>query len=526
MKTTCMNILGRLTAGILLAAVSLAASAAAGVGEDPDLADSTWPTYHNDYAAQRYAHLTQINTKNVTQLKEVCRLVLSDGGSLQAGPILVDGTMYVTTALDTFAIDPTNCKSLWKSSYKPLTHMPFPVNRGAAYLNGLLFRGTPDGHLIALDAKTGSKVWDNVIADTSYGEFASAAPIAWNGMVFMGIAGGDWGIRGRIMAYDAQSGRELWRFNTIPRGKEVGADTWKKATASQIGGGGTWSSYTLDVRAGELFVSVGNPAQDMLPDERVGDNLFTNSLVVLDARTGGLKWWYQTQKNDPWDYDLSAPAMLYQNGKIQEVAAVAGKDGYLLAVDRNTHKMLFKTPVTTQFKEAPKPTKAGAKACPGFIGGTEWNGPAYDEDNRLILVGAVDWCTIHKATGPDYERGQLRFGGSMTPLNDPKPSGWITAVNAETGAVKWKFHTEAPVVAALTPTAGGLTFSGDTAGNFLAFETATGKLLWSQKLDGSMGGGIITYAAKGKQYVAATTGNVSRVTFGGPGLPSIVVWGL
>jgi alcohol dehydrogenase (cytochrome c) len=218
--------------------------------------------------------------------------------------------------------------------------------------------------------------------------------------------------------------------------------------------------------------------------------------------------------------------MLYQSKKIHEVAAVAGKDGYLHAIDRDTHKALFKTAVTTQLKTAAKATKEGAKTCPGFIGGTQWNGPAYDVDNHLILVGAVDWCTIHKLTGPDYERGQLRFGGTPIPVNDPPPSGWITAVDAETGVVKWKYHTEAPVVAAVTPTAGGVTFTGDTAGNFLIFETASGKLLSSRKLDGALGGGIITYAAKGKQYVATTTGNVSRITFGGPGKPSIVVWGL
>src|SRR5258706_782848 len=282
----------------VLAAVALAAQ---GPGEDADSAGRTWLTYQNDHAGQRYSPLKQMDTKNVSQLKEICRFVLSEAGSLQTGRILVEGTMSLTTALDTFAVDPTNCKLLWKSTHQPLSHMPFPVNRGAAYLNGMLFRGTPDGHLIALEAKTGKKIWDNVIADTSYGEFASAAPVAWNGMVFMGIAGSDWGIRGRVMAYDAQTGRELWRFNTIPRGKEVGADTWKIPDSAAIGGGGTWTSYTLDLREGELFVSVGNPAQDMLNDDRPGDNLFTNSLVVLDARTGGLKWWYQAVKNDPWD---------------------------------------------------------------------------------------------------------------------------------------------------------------------------------------------------------------------------------
>ncbi|MEX3959754.1 pyrroloquinoline quinone-dependent dehydrogenase [Trinickia sp. EG282A] len=525
MKAKRLPVMTRIAvAAAVTAAAPCSAFAAAGPGEVPGGAGSVWLTYNNDYSGQRFSPLKEINAKNVSGLKEICRLPLSDGGSLQAGPVVADGSMFVTTALDTFAIDPSGCKLLWKTTHEATAYMPFPVNRGVAYMNGAIFRGTPDGHLVSMDAKTGKVLWDEVIADTSYGEFASAAPIAWGGVVYMGIAGSDWGMRGRIMAYDAATGRELWRFNTIPRGTEIGADTWKRPGSATIGGGGTWSSYTLDIRDGELFVTVGNPAQDSLPDTRPGDNLFTDSLVVLDARTGKLKWWYQTDKNDPWDYDLSAPAMLYLTKGIKDAVAVAGKDGYLYAVDRVSHKLMFKTAVTTQFKGGPKPTKGGTRACPGFLGGSEWNGPAYDANNHQIVVGAVDWCSIHKVTGPNYERGQLRYGADLS--NEKSASGWITAVDAESGTVKWKYHTEAPVVAAVTPTAGGITFSGDTAGNFLALDSSSGALLWSKKVDGALGGGIITYSSNGKQFVATLTGNVSRLTFGGDGVPSVVIWGL
>jgi len=498
-----------------------------GLAEDPERADTGWPTYNNDYAGQRFSPLKEIDAQNVSKLREICRLELSDGGSLQSGPILVNGTIIVTTALDTFAINPSNCKQIWKATRKPVAHMPFVVNRGAAYTDGLIVRGTPDGHLVALDAKTGSVAWDNQITDTSYGEFASAAPLAWQGVVYMGVAGSDWGMRGRVVAFDARTGRELWRFNTIPRGTETGADTWKNKDATLIGGGGIWGAMSLDVREGELFVSVGNPAQDFLADLRPGDNLFTNSLVVLDARTGGVKWWYQAVKNDPWDYDLASAAVLYQS-KVghRDLVAVAGKDGYLHGVDRTSHKLLFKTEVTTQFKQGAAPTKEGTKHCPGNIGGVEWNGPAYDVDNHQLVVGAVDWCFITATGTPDYVRGQLRYGGTTKPAPGEKATGWVTAVDADTGAVKWKYRTEAPVVAAITPSAGGVTFAGDSGGNLHAFDSKSGQVLMSKKLDGALGGGIITYAYGGKQFVAATTGNISRLTFGGTGNPSLVIFGL
>lgn len=525
-RTSNMLRCGAAAALLSLGTISVA-QAADGLAENPDQADTSWLSFNQDYNGQRFSTLDQIDTKNVDKLKEICRIQLSDGGALQSGPILVNGTIYVTTALETFAIEPTTCKQVWKHSYKPVAHMPFLVNRGAAYADGMIMRGTPDGHLIALDARTGAVVWDNQVTDSSHGEFTSAAPLAWQGVVYMGVAGSDWGIRGRVLAIDVKTGRELWRFNTIPRGKEVGADTWKNKDSTQIGGGGIWGAFSLDVREGELFVSVGNPAQDFLPETRPGDNLFTNSLVVLDARTGGLKWWYQAVKNDAWDYDLASAAVLYPSKEGQrDLVAVAGKDGYVHGVDRTTHKRIFKTAITTQFKQDPVPTTKGSRSCPGYLGGVEWNGPAYDVAQHQLTVGAVDWCFVTTKTGPDYVRGQLRYGGKTAPAPGETASGWITAVDGDTGAVKWKHRTDAPVVAAVTPTAGGVTFAGDTGGVFLALDSASGKVLMTRKMDGALGGGIITYSQKGQQYVAVTTGNISRLTFGGDGNPSLVIFGL
>lgn len=514
---------------LILAGTSLAAWAMEGggllAGAGSEAAGRQWPTFNNDYAGQRFSYLEQINKANVGGLAELCRVQVGEGGAFQAGPILVDGRMYVTTHRDTIALDPTDCTVRWKHQYMPAGHEPYTVNRGVAHANGRLFRGTTDGHLLALDAKTGALIWDHMIADPAIGECLVAAPVAWGGLVFMGTGCGDWGIRGRVMAFDAQSGREVWRFHTIPRGREQGAETWKGTEGKYVGGGGTWSTYTIDVSTGELFVPVGNPAPDLLPDERPGDNLFTNAIVVLDARTGRLKWWYQAVKNDAWDYDLAAAPMLYMSKAMRGIVAAAGKDGYLHRVDRHTGRLLSKTAVTTQKKTAPKPTPEGALTCPGSLGGTQWNGPAYDEANHAVVVGAVDWCTIMKSGKPEPVRGAIYLGGELKQVETP-PRGWINSIDAETGKLRWKTQTDAPVVAAVTPTAGGLIFSGDTAGNFLALDSASGAVLLRKPLQGSIGGGIITYDVGGRQYVAATTGNVSRATFGGAGTPSVVIMGI
>lgn len=494
-------------------------------GEGSEAAGRQWPSYNNDHGGQRYSYLARIDAGNVAGLTEICRVEVADAGSFQAGPILVNGVMYVTTLQDTIAIDPASCKVHWRSHYTPVGHEPYTVNRGAAYLNGRLYRGTSDGHLLAIDARTGALIWDDLIADSSIGECLSAAPVAWNGLVIIGTGCGDWATRGRVMAFDALNGRELWRFYTIPRGDEPGGDTWQGVADKYVGGGGTWSTYTIDVSAGELFVSVGNPAPDLLPDERPGDNLFTNSVVVLDARTGALKWWYQANRNDPWDYDMAAAPMLYYDKSMRGIVAAAGKDGYLHRIDRRSHVLLSKTAVTTQKKTAGKPTPEGALTCPGSLGGTQWNGPAYDERNHAIVVGAVDWCTIMKAGKAEPVRGVIYLGGELKQVDGP-PRGWITSIDAEDGSVKWQRRTDAPVVAAVTPTAGGVIFTGDTAGNFLALDSASGTVLLEKPLKASIGGGIITYEVGGRQYVAVAVGNVSRATFGGAGTPSLVIMAL
>lgn len=516
--------LGRLTRIALAvgtaAAIGWAGKSAAGGGP----ADTSWPSYNGTADGQRFSALDQINAENASKLTEVCRLKVDESGSFHTSLVLVEGTLYLTTARDTLAIDPTTCELRWRHVYVPEQDEVFAVNRGVAYANGRLFRGTGDGRLLAIDAATGKTVWQQQAADPAQGEFFSAAPIAWEGLFIIGTAGGDWGIRGRIMAFDQQTGREVWRFHTIPRGKEIGADTWKDAGTARYGGGGSWSTYSMDMATGEVFVPVGNPAPDFIPHHRPGQNLFADSMVVLDARTGDLKWWFQMVGNDGHDLDLGAAPMLYWNSKGEPMVAIGSKDGHVYGVHRETHKQIFKTPVSSIENAGVRPTKEGIHTCPGVLGGVEWNGPAYDKTNKQVVVGSVDWCAILKTGDVDFQPGTIKLGGGW--VMDEKNSGWIRALDPDSGKLRWSYHADAPVVAGITPTAGGVVFSGDMAGNFLALDSKSGQPLVKIATGGAIAGGVITYARNGFQYVATTSGNVSRLTFGVSGSPSLVVYAL
>jgi alcohol dehydrogenase (cytochrome c) len=492
-------------------------------------APGQWTSYNNGYPGQRFSPLDQINADNVSSLREVCRLKVADGGSFHTGPLVVGRDLYLTTVLDTFAVNPTNCNVKWKSSYELEEAQVWASNRGVAFMNGRIFRGTTDGRLLAMDAKTGEVLWKNVVGDPARNEFVPSVPIAWNGLVITGTSGSDLGIKGRIMAFDAATGREVWRFTTIPTGTEIGADSWTSRRTAETGGAGTWSTFALDVVAGEVFVPTGNPAPSFAPEYRPGRNLFTDSLVVLDARTGALKWWYQLDANDGHDLDLAAPPMLYTNRAGHDVVAVSGKDGYVHAVDRASHRLLFKTAVTTIENEGVRPSKTETTFCPGGLGGNEWNGPALDPRSATLFNGSVDWCTKVTSSGETrFVKGQGNFlmGATFAQVLDPVPSGWISALDADTGTIKWKVHADSPIVAGVTPTAGGIVMTGDMAGNFLALDSKTGHVLLKKQTGGAMAGGVITYAIDGRQYVAFASGNVSRSTFGVSGTPTLVIMAL
>ncbi len=483
-----------------------------------------WLSYNNQLDGQRFSPLKEITPTNAAQLGEVCRVQIDGPTSLHSDLIVVDGIIYTGTGRETVALDATTCAVRWRFSYTPDDPRGSPSTRGVAVMNGRVFRGTGDARLIALDAATGKLLWKTVIGAPQIGESAGAAPLAWGGIVYMGISGSESGVRGRVMAFDAGTGRELWRFNTIPMGHERGADTWQRPLTAKTGGGGIWGAMTLDVTAGELFVPVGNPWPDIDNGYRPGTNLFTDSIVVLDARTGALKWWHQGTPGDWMDLDMVAPPVLYRIAGPRDYLVFAGKDGYVTAVDRDSRRQLFRVPVTT-IEPGPKvATAAGTRMCPGYAGGVEWNGPAYDSLNHALVTGAVDACFIVKLGTTQYAPGAVNFGGSVEPVGPT--TGWITSIDSVTGKLRWKYHTDKPVVAGITPTAGGVTFAGDLAGTLYVFDSSSGAVVRKIRTGGALAGGLVTYETGGRQYVAFADGNVSRNAFGALGVPSVVIMAL
>lgn len=487
--------------------------------------DTDWPSFNRRLDGVRFSELNQINADNVGDLEEVCRVRVSGAGPFASGLILVEGGLYLTASRATMALNPTNCDVIWKSVYAPEETEVLLQNRGPAYLDGMIFRGTGDARLVAYSAATGAEIWRQRLGDPAIGEYVSAAPIAWEGKDYVGIAGGDRGIQGRMMAFDAATGRQLWSFNTIPGPGEFGHETWPGDTWVH-GGGGSWTSYTLDTETGELFVPVANPAPDLNPRVRRGDNLYTNSVLVLDARTGERIWHYQTIPNDSHDYGASPAAVLVQLQDGRSLVAQASKDGYVYLIDRGTRQLVARTAVTTILNHRVEPTTEGVQICPGLMGGVEWNSPGYDPLNNSLTVGAVDWCsTVFIQDPPDYTPGDIYAGGSFTAGS--VGSGWITSLDAATGSIRWQHQTTAPVVGAITPTAGGVTFAGDLGGALYAFRSSNGEVLSRINTGGAIAGGIITYQADGQQYLAVTSGNVSRTTWPtASGIPTVILYRL
>ena len=498
----------------------------------PGGTEGDWPSYNKTLTSNRFSELSQINRTNAEKLKVLCTYDTGQYASFNSGLLKVNGALIFVTAFDIFSIDPSTCRENWRTheDYVPAT--PQEVNRGAAYLDGMLFRGTQDARVLAYDFKTGKRIWETAIGDPKKGESAPAAPIAWNGLVFIGNAGGDIkGVKGRMYALDAKTGKIVWEFYLVPKAEgdptrgplgasPLNASTWGNSLQGvPITGGATWTSYTLDPDAGLLYVPGGNPGPDFATDVREGSNLYTSSVVVLDARTGAYKNHFRILPKDWHDWDVSnAPAIIKTAGG-KKVLSVAPKDGYLYGFDLDTNALLYRLPVTRMENEdAPFVVGKPVHFCPGSTGGAEWNGPAYDPQLNLVFIGEIEWCTTvtlktteQIATVPPGKpwSGEASINpfytwGESDPAFDW--AGWIYAVDADTGAWRWRAKTNYPIQSGMTPTAGGIVFFGDMGGNFYVLDTANGRKLWGQKIGGAVGGGVITYSVNGTQKIAVAKG--------------------
>jgi alcohol dehydrogenase (cytochrome c) len=521
----------KLCSGLLMAAAASATLAANVIAQDKP---ADWPSYNRTLAGDRYAPQAAVTPATAGQLHRICSYDLGRQTSFQTGPVVIDNTIFVTTDFDTIAIDGTTCAQKWRTTETYTAGGPLKVNRGAAVADGRVFRGTQDGRVLAYDAVTGKRLWEATIADPAAAETVPAALIVWQGLVFAGNAGGDRkGVKGRIYALDAASGRIVWEQYLVPRAANdrtygpqapaaaMPAGGWGNAADVPITGGATWTTYSLDSATGTLYVPGGNPAPDFARELRPGTNPYAGTLIALDARTGAIKAAYPLVERDFHDWDVSAaPAVFTTRGGIR-IAAEAIKNGYVYGIDiADGHHLWSAATTTVENAEAPI-AASGTRFCPGAQGGTEWNGPGYSPRTNLIYVGTVDWCTtVRRAPDEEVKAGEVAHpwtgAAGKRPFGELDPigrwAGWVTAVDADRGTIAWRRVLPAPVVAAVTPTAGGVLFAADMAGNVYAFNAATGATVWQTQTAGAVGGGIVSYAVpSGAQRIAVAAGMTSPI---------------
>ena len=490
-----------------------------------------WLTSNHDYGGQRFVDLKQINRQTVASLRPVAMFQAGDMNPFHTNPIVHRGLMYITTPNSTIALDAATLKQRWRFDRRPRGKDGWELSRGVAIKDGIVVRGTHDGYLVALDAETGKLLWERAIVDMKKNEGGfTMAPVIYEDLVIIGPAGSELGVKGWVGAFRLQNGEEVWRFNTIPDEGEPGVETWGNADARLKGGGSVWAPLSLDTVQGLVYVPVANPAPDFYGEIRPGKNLYTCSMVALEVRTGKLKWHYQAVPHDVHDWDLTQVSPLFETqigGKARKLIATVGKDGLLHVLDRETREHLYEVPVTTRLNNDVPLTKEGVRACPGVLGGVQWNGPAFNPGTNMLYVPAVDWCAIFKEDRElRYVEGRFYMGGSTTADPLDKSTGWLTAIDASTGQVRWRYHSPRPMLAAVTTTSGELLFTGELTGDFMAIDAKSGEVLYRFNTGGAMNGGVVSYAINGKQYVAVASGSANGFWRAAPAASTIILFAL
>jgi alcohol dehydrogenase (cytochrome c) len=523
----------------VLAAVGGSVSLAAQQGGTPlitpqDITDGLkdpgrWLTYGGDYNGQRHSPLTQITPANVNKLVPQWTFQTGTTGAFQTTPLIIDGVLYVTGFNNNaWAVDARSGRQIWRYRRDVPTDLHIccgAVNRGFAVLGDRLFMTTIDAHLVALDMKTGGLLYDVELADYKLGYSATVAPLVVKDKVIIGIAGAEFGIRGFIDAYDAQTGKRDWRFWTVAGPGDPGFTTWpQNSDAYQHGGGSIWVTGTYDPQQNLVFFGTGNPGPDYYSSNREGDNLYTASLVALDADTGKAKWHYQFTPHDVHDWDSTQVPVLGDltiNGQPRKVVMFANRNGFFYTIDRVTGKVIVAKPFveTTWAKEIGPtgrpvllpgniPDENGTKTCPDLGGGTNFMSPSYDPTTRTFFVTARETCATYYAWEQPFQPGVQWESGATQRPREQKNFGALRAIDPVTGDRKWEFRYPSVSSSGVLSTASGLVFNADGDGNILAFDSRTGKNLWHYQT----GSGIratagTTYMLDGKQYLLVPSGS-------------------
>ena len=510
-----------------------------------------WTTYGGSQWNQRYSGLNEINAGNVARL--VPRGMLQTGiaklGSFENTPVIVGGKAFVTTPFNTaIAYDLATGKQVWRYEHKLGTtiYCCGPNNRGVGIHGPHVYMGTLDARLVALSAQTGEVVWDIEVADPTYGYSITHAPLVVDNTVIVGVSGGEYGIRGHVTAYDAVTGKQVWRWYSIPApkgdptfdekapngwwgtwerstpdgaslhrdiAKEKG-DSAKNADAWTRGGGGVWMTPAYDPETRTIYVAVGNPSPDLDGGIRPGDNLYTDAVVAIDATNGKTKWYYQTVPHDVWDLDaVSPPVVATVGGK--KVVVHAGKTGWMYVLDAATGKLVRRSDAfVPQENMFALPTGGeGTRMLPGANGGAEWSPISIDPTLGYAYVAALHQPMWYRTNYAPWEKGRLWLGSAFVAIPTEEQYGLLSAVNLATGKIAWQVKVPQPMMGGTLSTAGGLTFTGEGNGNFNAYDSKTGKLLWTFNAGAGCNSAPMSFKHKGEQMIGVACGGNYQLNY-------------
>jgi alcohol dehydrogenase (cytochrome c) len=516
---------------ILAAAIALAGGCLPGQVTYQKLLDAAkdpnqWITYSGGYAGWRYSPLADINRENAKNLKMKWVYQMKTTHIVETTPLVADGVMYFTEPpSNVVAVDAETGREYWRyrrALPAKVNACCGQVNRGVAILGDQVFLGTIDAHLVSLDAKTGAVLWDTEVADYKTGHSITVAPLIVKDMVVTGISGGEYGVRGFLDAYDAKTGKRRWRYWTIPGPGEKGHESWS-GESWKTGGGPTWVTGSYDAAQNLIIWGTGNPSPDWNGDSRLGDNLYADSAIALDADTGKLKWYYQFVPHDVHDWDaVQVPVLVDDDwqGKPRKLVYWAHRNAFYYVLDRETGEFLAGTPFATQTwakgldeKGRPinlpntEPTEEGTYLWPGVQGATNWYSPSYNPLTKYFYLAAWENRSVYRKGEQEYSPGN-RYIGSVPLIDLPDEPGYgaIRALNPKTGERVWEYKLQTKPWAGVLTTAGRLLFGGSDEGYFFALDAESGKEVWRQNTGGMIRANPITYKSNGKQVVAIAAG--------------------
>jgi alcohol dehydrogenase (cytochrome c) len=497
-----------------------------------------WPTYHGDIRGNRYSTVTQIDATNVARLAPAWVFTLADaGGRLQVTPVVVDGVMYVTNANECYALDAGSGRRIWHYQ-RPRTKglagdAASGINRGVAVAGDRVFIVTDHAHIVALNRFTGELAWETTMADHRENYGATSAPLVVGDLVISGVSGGDEGIRGFLAAFDRATGREVWRFWTVPKPGEPGSETWRGKDIAH-GCAATWLTGTYDAELDTLYWPTGNPCPDYDGRGRVGDNLYSDSILALEPKTGRLKWHFQYTPHDLWDWDAQQPPVLVDaewEGRPRRLLLHANRNGFFYVLDRANGSLLLAKPFVKRLTWASgidrsgrpvlnpnqQPAPEGTRVCPAVEGATNWFSTSFDPAQGLYVVQALEKCNIFTRRDETWKAGSSYYGGTTRQVPDEPGQKVLRAIDIRTGTVRWEVPQTGPATSwgGTLTTAGGLVFFGDDSGALAAVDSTSGKRLWEFQTSTLWKASPMTYVFDNQQYIAVAVGS-NIIAFGLP----------